>query len=201
MKSNDIPGILVTVARALDYPNDEFLIDLSTWREMMQGLISSPEVRAEIEQRIKPLFTMNTKELQEIYVQTFDYIDSTGLYMTAHELGDSPRRGDALIRLKEIIREAGYECSSNEIADYIPMLLELLAVEPKVGEKDFLHRRLSYAIYRILKNLAPDNPYHRIVELLMIYAFETPRAEEIAQLENEREEADLDPLPYPMLYQ
>lgn len=201
MTNNDKAGILVIVSRALDYPDDHLLKDFSAWKDMMRELISSPEVQAEIEKRMKPLFLMNTQELKEIYVQSFDYKDRTGLYMTAHELGDSPRRGEALIKLQKMIKKAGYECASDELADYIPLLLELLAIKPEVGEQDFLKRRLAYAIHRLLKNLSPENPYHRVIETLMIYAFKSPRAEEIAQLESEREEADLDPLPYPMLYQ
>lgn len=54
----------------------------------------------EILERIAPLFKMPLLELQEHYVETFDYKDKTGLYLTAHELGDSRKRGAALIKLQ-----------------------------------------------------------------------------------------------------
>lgn len=194
-------AILVIVSRALEYPNHHFLNDYPNMKEMINEYIGSPNVQKELEERVKPLYSMTLNELQQLYVETFDYKESTALYMTAHELGDSPKRGQELIKMQELVHEAGYECKNNELADYIPMLLELLAVVPEVGEYHFLKRRLGYAINRVVTSLSSSNLYHQVLELLMMFVFETPKSEEIIQLEKEREQADLDPLPYPMLYQ
>ena len=62
-------------------------------------------IRKEVLKRIDPLFEMSEKELQELYVETFDYKEKTNLYLTAHELGDSRKRGAALIKLQKLICE------------------------------------------------------------------------------------------------
>ena len=133
-------------------------------------------------------------------METFDYKDNTNLYLTAHELGDSRKRGAALIELQKQIHEAGYECDTKELADYIPMLLELLAVAPEEEKISNLSGRLAYAMDRILTNLPSSNPYKKAMELVMMFVFEAPELEEIAKLEILREEADLNELPYPLMY-
>ncbi|MDM5189124.1 nitrate reductase molybdenum cofactor assembly chaperone [Bacillus sp. DX4.1] len=199
--TNEASTILVIMSRVFDYPDKTFYDKYSTTEEYLKNQILTLKVRKEILKRLKPLFTMPFKDLQELYVETFDYQEKTSLYLTAHELGDSRKRGAALIKLQKMICEAGYENVGKELADYIPMLLELLAVAPEGENIIRLKSRLSYAIYRIINNLPSSNPYHKVMEILMMFVFEVPKLEEITLLENQREEADLDPLPYPMIYQ
>src|SRR5690606_13722809 len=148
-------------------------------------------MRNEILERITPLFKMPILELQELSVETFDYKDKTGLYLTAHELGDSRKRGAALIKLQKLIVEGGFEYHGNEIVDYIPMLFELLAHSTEAVNFERLYRRIAFAVARIHKNLMDSNPYKRIVDLQMMSVFEAPEAQEITILETPREDADL----------
>ncbi|WP_066255058.1 nitrate reductase molybdenum cofactor assembly chaperone [Neobacillus drentensis] len=198
--TNESSALLVIMSRILEYPNDEFFEERPIIEKFVNEQIHIEAQRMEILERIAPLFEMGQKKLQELYVETFDYKEKTSLYLTAHELGDSRKRGAALIKLQKLICEAGFEYEGKELADYIPMLLELLAVAP--GEENIIRltRRLSYAIHRLLNNLPGSNPYHNAIDLLMMFVFTAPEKEEIAFLENEREEADLDELPYPVMY-
>ncbi|MCM3115594.1 nitrate reductase molybdenum cofactor assembly chaperone [Neobacillus sp. MER 74] len=198
--TNDDSAILVIMSRILDYPNDEFFKERSIIEEFVKAHISSEEIRNEIEARIFTLFKMEQKELQELYVETFDYKEKTSLYLTAHELGDSRKRGAALIKLQKLICEGGFEYEGKELADYIPMLLELVAAAPEHENFNRLSQRLSFAIQRLLNNLSDSNPYYKAIDLLMMFVFEVPGKEELILLENEREEADLDELPYPVMY-
>lgn len=198
--TNDATAILVVMARILDYPGKDFLEERSEIEAFVKEYVSSSKARDEILERIKPLYQMPLKELQELYVETFDYKDKTALYLTAHELGDSRKRGAALIKLQKLICESGFDYEKKDLADYIPMLLELLAVAPDEMNFMRLSKRLGYAIHRILNHLPSDNPYNSAMNLLMLYVFEAPKSEEIAMLENEREEADLEELPYPIFY-
>ncbi|MCL6570063.1 MAG: nitrate reductase molybdenum cofactor assembly chaperone [Bacillus sp. (in: Bacteria)] len=198
--TNETSTILVIMSRILDYPNDEFFDEHSVIEEFVNEQIPSVTIRTEVLERIRPLYEMDRKDLQEIYVETFDYQEKTGLYLTAHELGDSRKRGAALVKLQKLICEGGYEYEGKELADYIPMLLELMAVAPAEENFTKLSRRLAYAINRLLSNLPSSNPYFKAINLLMMYVFQAPGKEEIALLENEHEEADLEELPYPMMY-
>lgn len=193
--------LLILVARFLDYPDQQFFEEKLELEKYVHSYLSFPKWAKEFIERATPLFELQEKDLQELYVDTFDYKEKTGLYLTAQELGDSRKRGMALIQLQKLIEELGYERVDNELADYIPMLLELLAVVEENDQVKVLKRRLAYALHRIVNHLPSDNPYHAILETLMLHVFEAPKFEEIKQLEHAWEEADLDPLPYPMLYQ
>ena len=191
---------LLFVSRFLDYPEQEFYEECIRIDDYVIKNISSKKIQKEFSSRLKILFDRSLIELQELYVETFDYKEKTGLYLTSQELGDSRRRGSALIQLQKLIEESGFEPAGKELADYIPMLLELIAIAPETKEIKQLERRLAYAIHRIITHLPASNPYYQVFDLLMTYIFEAPNEEEIARLENEREDADLDELPYPMLY-
>ncbi|MED3574942.1 nitrate reductase molybdenum cofactor assembly chaperone [Cytobacillus praedii] len=197
---NEIAELLIITARFLDYPDRTLYEECSNLDSYLKKYISSEEMHKEMSQRFMPLFSLELKELQELYVETFDYKEKTGLYLTAQELGDSRRRGDALIRLQKLIADMGFEKVGIELTDYIPMLMELLAVAPENEEIHHLKRRLAYAIHRIFTHISKNNPYYQIFDALMTHIFEVPSSEEISRLVNEREEADLDELPYPMIY-
>jgi nitrate reductase delta subunit len=198
--TNESSALLVIMSRILEYPNEDFFEERPIIEKFVNEQIHEETQRKDILERIAPLFEMGQKKLQELYVETFDYKEKTSLYLTAHELGDSRKRGAALIKLQKLICEAGFEYEGKELADYIPMLLELLAVAPAEENIIRLKRRLSFAIHRLLNNLPSSNPYHIAIDLLMMFVFTAPEKEEIAFLENEREEADLDELPYPVMY-
>ncbi|MFS0820495.1 nitrate reductase molybdenum cofactor assembly chaperone [Bacillus sp. 1P02SD] len=199
--TNEAKAILMMMSRILDYPDQALLEGYPDIEDYVNEEVGSVKMRNEILERIAPLSKMPLLELQELYVETFDYKDKTGLYLTAHELGDSRKRGAALIKLQKLIVEGGFEYHGKEIVDYIPMLFELLAHAPEGENFERLYRRLAFAVDRIHKNLLNSNPYYRIIDLLMMFVFEAPEAEEITLLENQREKADLEDLPYPMFYQ
>ncbi|MHC0037836.1 nitrate reductase molybdenum cofactor assembly chaperone [Pseudoneobacillus sp. C159] len=193
--------ILIMAAKILDYPDDELFEGRTDLDEFIRDEISALKTRRDILLSLKPLYEIpSLKELQELYVETFDYKDQTSLYLTAHELGDSRKRGNALIGLQKLIYENGFEYLGNDLADYIPLLLEFLAAAPPSDSVEKLARRLAYALQRIINHLPEDHPYYQGIELLMRYVFETPGAAEISLLEKEREQADLEELPYPLLY-
>lgn len=199
--TNESKALLVVLSRLLEYPGEDFIKERSTIEEVVHEYIPSENMRKEVLTRIASLYQMNLYDLQQVYVETFDYKEQTSLYLTAHELGDSRKRGAALIKMQKLICEGGFEYEGKQLADYIPMLLELLAVAPEGDNFTRLSRRMAIAIQRILNHIPSTNPYHHVVELLMMFVFEAPEAEEISLLENEREVTDLEELPYPMLYQ
>ncbi|WP_346200748.1 nitrate reductase molybdenum cofactor assembly chaperone [Caldifermentibacillus hisashii] len=198
--NNEKRTILVISARLLDYPANGIKNLINDIEELVENLIAKTDVKEEIRQMYKPLSDFNDTEIQELYVETFDLKTKLGLYLTAHELGDSSRRGAALIKLQKIINQSGFERTGEELADYIPMLLEFLAVAPENHETNRLQKRLGVVINYMLENVNQQNPYGGIFKVLMKHVFPTPTKEEIEQLELGREEADLEELPYPIMY-
>src|SRR5699024_5443836 len=183
-------------AHVLGYPSNQFDKETNALEDFMIG---DRLIHAELKKSYTPLLHLSAQERQELYVQTFDLKEKLGLYLTAHELGDSNKRGAALIKLQKMINLDGFERVDGELADYIPMLFEFLAVSPEENER--LYKRLAVAIQRILKHMEKDNPYHGVLDVLMKHVFPDPTTEEVEALEFNREEADLEEMPYPIMYQ
>jgi nitrate reductase molybdenum cofactor assembly chaperone NarJ/NarW len=192
--------LLLISSRLLGYPSEGFSKEKYEIQELIEE-ISNQNIKEEIHSICIPLFEKGSRQIQELYVETFDLKSKLGLYLTAHELGDSNRRGAALIKLQKIISEAGFERSNEELVDYIPMLMEFLAAAKESPDVNRLFKRMAVVIQYIYEHMDKDNPYTSIFSLLMKYVFPTPTAEEIKQLEDGREEADLEELPYPIMYQ
>ncbi|TMN23681.1 nitrate reductase molybdenum cofactor assembly chaperone [Lentibacillus cibarius] len=191
---------LIVGARLLAYPEETFLDELEDIKDEIKTNNISPDKQQKMIDALQAFNHYTIKELQTKYVSTFDLRAKNGLYLTAHELGDSNKRGAALIKLQNIINQAGYERIDEDLSDYIPMLLEFLAVAPDSSDNERLIRRLGIAIYRIMSNLPEENPYRQFLQLLMDAVFAEPTKQEMEKLEYEREEADLEELPFPIMY-
>ncbi|RYG72599.1 nitrate reductase molybdenum cofactor assembly chaperone [Lentibacillus lipolyticus] len=189
--------VLLAASRLLGYPTREDLQDAETLVKTMDGPESVKAMLWDVTDSIcrKPLH-----DLQELYVSTFDMNEKAGLYLSAHEFGDSPKRGAALIKLQKTVNQAGYECVGDELADYIPMLYELIAVTSDETNHERLLKRLGAATQRIFYQLPEANPYYGIFTVLMQEIFEQPSEEDLQRMEQEREKTDLEELPYPIMY-
>jgi nitrate reductase delta subunit len=66
-------------------------------------------------------------ELQQEYVDTFDRGRACALHLFEHVHGDSRDRGQAMVDLVDVYREAGYTIAVAELSDYLPLFLEFLS--------------------------------------------------------------------------
>lgn len=192
--------ILIMASRLLGYPSSDMEKMMKDFDELLEDVELDDQTKQELKGTYEPLRSLEQTELQELYVETFDLKSKLGLYLTAHELGDSNKRGAALIKLQKIINQAGFERVGEELVDYIPMLLEFLAVSPKKPDVERLFKRLAVSIHYMKMNIEEENPYATILQVLMKYVFPIPTNEELQKLEEGREEADLEELPYPIMY-
>jgi nitrate reductase delta subunit len=69
-------------------------------------------------------------ELQANYVKTFDLTPEHSLHLTHHLFGDDndKNRGPALIDLGELYKDYGMKLMTNELPDYLPLILEFAAL-------------------------------------------------------------------------
>ncbi|MEF2966860.1 nitrate reductase molybdenum cofactor assembly chaperone [Paenibacillus sp. M1] len=191
---------LAVCARMLGYPEEGFHADKDELFAALRTGIGDSGLRRRTERALEPLYGVLLKDLRETYVWTFDWKEKTGLYLTAHELGDSRERGAALILLQHIVRDAGFRPAEGELSDYIPMLLELLAARPDNVHVQALELRLAAAVKEISDHLPEDSPYKGLFGLLLGDVFPPLSEEQIMKLTSKRETADLDELPYPILF-
>lgn len=194
-------ALLAIASRLLVYPDDYYFEEQEAINECIEENATSEALRKDLDTAVAPLYSYTLQDLRKLYVATFDLKAKHGLYLTAHELGDSNKRGAALIKLQKIVNKAGYERVDDELSDYMPMLFEFLAVAPDSQENERLVRRLAVAVKRIMNNLPRENPYYGVLSLLMKHVMPEPTKEEVEKLEFDREEADLEELPYPIMYQ
>lgn len=141
------------LALVLDYPDD--------------GLLAvRDEVRAALPSELAAFASWwggtDARGLRERYVADFDLCGGAALHLTYHRFGDRRDRGRALIALKRLLREAGWELDHWELPDYLPLLLELAAVDPAVGGPLLVEYRAEIeAISRALA--AAASPWAEVV--------------------------------------
>lgn len=112
----------------LDYPERDLIESLP---EIKALLNEDPDVE-ESERSILQAFLSRVEgksllDLQQEYVSTFDMSAEHSLHLTHHLFGDDKNRGPALIDLGELYKDYGVEVTTNELPDYLPLVLEFAA--------------------------------------------------------------------------
>jgi nitrate reductase delta subunit len=104
-------------------------------------------------------------QLQEAYVETFDFNRRCSLHLTYHINGDSRQRGLSLLKVKNAYSDAGFELGDSELPDYLPVMLEFAACAPQPGRE--LLERHRPAIELVRSSLkAQDSPWAGLFDLI-----------------------------------
>lgn len=112
----------------LDYPNQDLVEHLPELREfVVQNQEIDHTEREALQNFLIHLQSMPITEVQEEYVKTFDMTAEHSLHLTHHLFGDDKNRGPALIDLGELYKDYGVEVVTNELPDYLPLILEFTA--------------------------------------------------------------------------
>jgi nitrate reductase delta subunit len=77
-------------------------------------------------------------DLQARYVALFDRGRATSLNLFEHVHGESRDRGPAMVDLMQVYARAGFLLASNELPDYLPVMLEFLSQRPFAEASDML---------------------------------------------------------------
>jgi nitrate reductase delta subunit len=105
-------------------------------------------------------------EAQARYVKTFDMTPEHALHLTHHLFGDDKNRGPALIDLGEYYKSYGVEIGSNELPDYLPLVLEFASMLEPVEARVFLDP-FAKVIAQLGANLdAAQSPWAPLVRLI-----------------------------------
>src|SRR5690625_1160399 len=105
-------------------------------------------------------------EICEKYVYTFDYHGIVTLHLTYHVFKDSRQRGEALVKLRNVFQESNLEVTTDELPDYLPLILEFLSV---ASEKQMeyvlkLHYKSMEKLHKDLRK--EDSEYHFILKAI-----------------------------------
>lgn len=111
----------------LEYPDQELIDNLPEIRAIVDGsTYIDAEQRVGLRKFLDHLSSMPLTEIQVEYVNTFDRTPEHSLHLTHHLFGEETDRdrGPALIDLGEMFKEYGVKTVTNELPDYLPLLLE-----------------------------------------------------------------------------
>jgi nitrate reductase delta subunit len=152
----------------LDYPSRELFDNLAEVRQALDGCLDvSHEERAVMRKFLARLENGDLTEIQADYVQTFDLTPEHSLHLTHHLFGDDKNRGPALIDLSELYKDYGVEVATNELPDYLPLILEFVAYQEESDAQEFLSDAVK--VFAVLatnleKAKSPYAPLVRIIE-------------------------------------
>lgn len=121
------------IAALLQYPDP-------SWLEMIPevnayiGRLPAGRTREIFEEFLDYLSSQPLLRLQENYTAAFDLNPATTLNMSYHLSGDGRKRAALLALLQQNYHCAGYEGAVNDLPDFLPAMLEFMAVcrDPEV---------------------------------------------------------------------
>ena len=111
----------------LEYPEQELIDNLPEIRAIIdESTDIDAEERGAVRKFLDHLASLSLTEIQVEYVNTFDRVPEHSLHLTHHLFGEESDRdrGPALIDLGEMFKEYGVKTVTNELPDYLPLLLE-----------------------------------------------------------------------------
>ena len=150
----------------LDSPADELAEQCTAVRAELATLPAP--VAEHLEAFCARAEALGLRGLREHYVETFDQRRRCALYLSYYEQGDTRGRGQAIVAFREIMRAAGFEQAREELADYLPVVLEFAALDDEQGMGEELletHREGLEVIRAALVDAG--SPYAELVEALV----------------------------------
>jgi nitrate reductase molybdenum cofactor assembly chaperone len=148
----------------LDYPDESFPQRLQACRDALAEL--PEQVAGPLERFLASATQLGQRALAEHYVETFDRRRRCCLYLSYYAVGDTRHRGAALLAFKQALAGAGWEQTSDELPDYLPLVLELSARSDDEIAAILLgsHREGIEVLLRALRSY--HSPYAAIIEAL-----------------------------------
>ena len=167
--------VLRALSALLSYPRDDLRQALP---EIADAIHNSPLVAARerdgLMVLIEEVAAGDLLETEERYVELFDRGRATSLHLFEHLHGESRDRGDAMVELKRLYEHAGFELSTGELPDYLPVVLEYLSCRDLAEARDVLSdcAHLLKVIARAL--MTRNSAYASVMQALLVIAGEAP---------------------------
>jgi nitrate reductase delta subunit len=158
------------VSALLDYPSEDLLDAID---EIRAEIGTSPDIDASEKDALRRFLDhlpqQSLTDLQASYVKTFDLTPEHSLHLTHHLFGDDNdrNRGPALIDLGELYKDYGIETTTNELPDYLPLILEFAAMLEDTEATAFLadaNKVLTVLADNLAKAGSPYAPLLSIVK-------------------------------------
>lgn len=165
----------------LRYPDEEVLAARPDMAEAVLGLPASPAKSLMLD-FVGGWEESDPYRLQKEYIATFDFNRRGNLYLTYYRHGDSRLRGEALLEVKEAYARAGYELSTAELPDYLPLVLEFASEAPAEGGRLLSAHRGTLEVIR--RSLHKDESPHALLLDALCELLPDLDASEVDELRN-----------------
>ncbi|MFE0171524.1 nitrate reductase molybdenum cofactor assembly chaperone [Streptomyces sp. NPDC059002] len=147
--------VRLVAGRLLQYPDERLYADL----DLLHEAVDEPALRA----FIAHARVQHPLDLAAHYTDVFDTRNRRCLYLTWWSDGDTRNRGLSLVRVKQVYREHGLEFASEELPDFLPVLLEFAAREEAAGTALLEEHRAGLELLRLAVT-DHGTPYARVLE-------------------------------------
>lgn len=167
----------------LSYPTTELQEAVGKIREVVSGdrRLGRREF-GRIDRLLSVMQTSDVWVLQEQFVDLFDRSRSLSLNLFEHVHGESRDRGSAMVSLLESYRTAGFEPSTKELPDHLPVLLEYLAMRPASEARDVL-ADAAYIFEALARRLSRrSSPYASVFSALVSLSGQSVSRKMVADL-------------------
>ncbi len=188
---------LKALSLLLSYPTRELQ---QAMPEIGGVLASDTRLTAAARRALRPLVEelggRDIYELEEQFVMLFDRSRTLSLNLFEHVHGESRDRGTAMVSLLENYREKGFEPSTSELPDHLPVLLEFLSANPFVESQETLADAAHIFEAMNARLVRRESPYGAVFAALLQLAGVEADKEAVAELlkEPETDPNDLDAL-------
>lgn len=120
---------LKVLGHLLTYPTAEQIVALPEFRDILKQEKCLPEsTLQDLDNLMSYMAKQDLLDLQEEFVALFDRTPSLCLHLFEHVHGDSRDRGQALVDLSNVYKDAGLLINTEEMPDFLPLFLEYLSV-------------------------------------------------------------------------
>ena len=176
---NKTDKYIKVVSLLMQYPDEAYFRTLPEIKSLVSRMHRGRR-RASIEKFIARLEGEEAIHVQEQYTALFDMSPSTTLNVTYHLWGDDEKRARLLTRLQQVYAGAGLEKKSPELPDFLPLILEFLASEPKAAQSGVIQTSLK-GVETLVERLKPGASHYAgllepLIELIMSQADEQATA-------------------------
>ncbi|MFD4479988.1 nitrate reductase molybdenum cofactor assembly chaperone [Streptomyces sp. NPDC058471] len=137
----------LAAARLLVYPDERMYQQLPLVRELSEALDGGPD--GHLAAFLAYVDGERPLDLAAHHTTVFDTRNRRCPYLTWWTDGDTRNRGLSLVRVKQVYREHGLAFGSEELPDYLPVMLEFAALEPAAGTELLQEHRAGLELLRL----------------------------------------------------
>jgi len=152
------------LARLVVYPKETFHEDVAGCRAALQS--DYPEAGTAVLCFEEAIRDDTVEEVDELFTRTFDINPVCSLEVGWQLFGENYGRGEFLVTMRQVMRDAGLP-ESSELPDHLMHVLLILGRAPREWADEFAAMCVIPAIDKMLKGLqGKSNPYANVLQAI-----------------------------------